>query len=46
LLNSRLGVGPILFRYWTGRYARGGSQMIVSNGVGNVFPIRINAPPN
>jgi uncharacterized protein len=44
MLNSRVGVGPILFRYWTGHYMRGGSQMIVSNGIGNVFPVRVNAP--
>jgi hypothetical protein len=44
MLNSRHGVGPILFRYWSGLYQRGQSQMIVSNGIGNIFPIRINAP--
>jgi predicted MPP superfamily phosphohydrolase len=44
MLGGRLGVGPALFRYWSGHYTRGRSQMIVSNGVGNVFPIRINAP--
>lgn len=44
MLDRRHGVGPILFRYWSGLYARRGSQMIVSNGVGNVFPIRVNAP--
>jgi predicted MPP superfamily phosphohydrolase len=44
MLDSRHGVGPALFRYWSGLYTRGRSQMIVSNGVGNWFPIRINAP--
>jgi uncharacterized protein len=44
MLDSQHGVGPILFRYWSGLYQRGHSQMIVSNGVGNVFPLRINAP--
>jgi predicted MPP superfamily phosphohydrolase len=43
MLDSRHGVGPALFRYWSGLYSRGRSQMIVSNGVGNWFPIRINA---
>jgi len=43
-LDSHRGVGSVLFRYWSGLYTRGRSQMIVSNGVGNVFPIRINAP--
>ena len=44
MLDSEHGLGPALFRYWSGLYARGRSQMIVSNGVGNWFPIRINAP--
>jgi hypothetical protein len=44
MLDSRHGVGPALFRYWSGLYARGGSQLVVSNGVGNWFPIRVNAP--
>ena len=44
MLDSQHGLGPALFRYWSGLYTRGGSQMIVSNGVGNWFPIRINAP--
>jgi uncharacterized protein len=44
MLNQRHGVGPFMFRYWSGLYRRGGGQMIVSNGVGNWFPLRINAP--
>jgi predicted MPP superfamily phosphohydrolase len=44
MLDSNFGVGPALFRYWSGLYKRGQSQLIVSNGVGNMFPIRINAP--
>jgi predicted MPP superfamily phosphohydrolase len=44
MLDSQHGFGPALFRYWSGLYTRGRSQMIVSNGVGNWFPIRINAP--
>jgi predicted MPP superfamily phosphohydrolase len=44
MLNERCGFGPVLFRYWSGHYARGRSRMIVSNGVGNWFPLRINAP--
>jgi len=44
MLNERCGFGPALFRYWSGHYVRGGSQLIVSNGVGNWFPLRINAP--
>ena len=44
MVDSKHGVGPALFRYWSGLYTRGRSQLIVSNGVGNWFPIRINAP--
>jgi predicted MPP superfamily phosphohydrolase len=44
MLDKNLGIGPALFRYWSGFYKRGESQLIVSNGVGNMFPIRINAP--
>jgi predicted MPP superfamily phosphohydrolase len=44
MLNEQLGFGPALFRYWSGLYTRGESQMIVSNGVGNWFPVRTNAP--
>jgi predicted MPP superfamily phosphohydrolase len=44
MLNDREGVGPIIFRYWSGRYVRGASQLIVSNGVGNWLPLRVNAP--
>ena len=44
MLDRNMGVGPALFRYWSGFYKRGESQLVVSNGVGNTFPIRINAP--
>jgi uncharacterized protein len=44
MLDRNIGVGPTLFRYWSGFYKRGESQLIVSNGVGNMFPVRINAP--
>ncbi|HEY2107112.1 MAG TPA: hypothetical protein VGH29_15040, partial [Candidatus Binataceae bacterium] len=42
--NERAGFGPALFRYWSGLYTRGASKLIVSNGVGNWFPLRTNAP--
>jgi predicted MPP superfamily phosphohydrolase len=42
--NERAGFGPAMFRYWSGLYTRGGSRLIVSNGVGNWFPLRTNAP--
>src|SRR5467141_3592125 len=44
MLNEQLGFGPALFRYWSGLYTRGRSKLIVSNGVGNWFPLRMNAP--
>jgi predicted MPP superfamily phosphohydrolase len=44
MLNEALGFGPAMFRYWSGLYERGASRMIVSNGVGNWFPLRVNAP--
>ena len=44
MLNEKCGFGPVLFRYWSGRYQRGRSNLVVSNGVGNWYPIRINAP--
>src|SRR5256886_15489388 len=43
MLNEQLGFGPALFRYWSGLYRRGQSKLIVSNGVGNWFPLRVNA---
>ena len=44
MLNERLGMGSVMFRYWSGLYQKRTSTMIVSNGVGNWFPLRINAP--
>ncbi len=44
MLDRQHGVGSVLFRYWSGLYTRANSNLIVSNGVGNMFPVRINAP--
>jgi predicted MPP superfamily phosphohydrolase len=44
MLNEQAGFGPAMFRYWSGLYERRDSKLIVSNGVGNWFPLRINAP--
>jgi predicted MPP superfamily phosphohydrolase len=44
MLTETLGAGPLRFKYWTGRYDAPGSALIVSNGVGDWFPLRINAP--
>jgi predicted MPP superfamily phosphohydrolase len=42
--NERLGAGPILYRYWSGPYTRGDRSVVVSNGIGNWFPLRTRAP--
>jgi predicted MPP superfamily phosphohydrolase len=44
MLSRKLGFGPLMYRYWSGLYARGNSQLLVSNGVGNWFPLRVHAP--
>lgn len=44
MLGPNVGCGPMMFRYWSGLYRKNGSSLIVSNGVGNWFPLRINAP--
>jgi uncharacterized protein len=44
MLNAEMGFGPMMFRYWSGHYRRGDSHLIVSNGVGNWFPLRTRAP--
>ena len=44
MLNEETGFGPLMFRYWSGHYTQGDSHLIVSNGVGNWFPLRTRAP--
>ncbi|MGE5612582.1 MAG: metallophosphoesterase [Bacillota bacterium] len=44
MLTKDIGAGSLMFRYWSGLYQRGGSSLVVSNGVGNWFPLRVNAP--
>jgi predicted MPP superfamily phosphohydrolase len=44
MLNAETGFGPLMFRYWSGHYTRGDSHLIVSNGIGNWFPLRTRAP--
>jgi len=39
-----IGGGNLVFRYIWGPYHRGRSAMYVSAGVGNWFPVRLNAP--
>jgi hypothetical protein len=44
MLNPQVGAGPLMFRYWSGKYERSQSQLVVSNGVGHWFPLRTAAP--
>lgn len=44
MLTRDIGAGPIRFRYWQGLYQKPGAQLFISNGVGNWFPLRVNAP--
>ena len=47
MLGESIGFGPMLFRYWSGLYRKpgtGGASLVVSNGVGNWFPLRVGAP--
>lgn len=44
MLTPRYGVGPVMFKYWSGLYRQRDSALVVSNGVGNWFPIRTSAP--
>jgi uncharacterized protein len=44
IMFGDIGLGRIRFKYWSGRYQRGNTTMIVSNGCGDWFPCRIGAP--
>ena len=44
MLDEQHGLGPLRFRYWSGAYYRPGQALIVNNGVGNWFPLRVGAP--
>jgi len=43
-LFGDLGFGPLMYRYWSGAYRRNDSTIVVSNGIGNWFPLRLNVP--
>lgn len=43
-LSKNIGFGPLLYRYWSGLYRNSTSVCVVSNGAGNWFPLRANAP--
>ena len=44
MLTPNIGFGPMMYRYWTGLYRKGDNALVVSNGVGNWFPLRTSAP--
>lgn len=45
MATREFGAGSMMFRYWSGLYRKpNGSQLVVSNGIGNWFPLRVNAP--
>lgn len=44
MLTQDKGAGPLMFRYWSGLYRKAASQLVVGNGTGNWFPLRLHAP--
>ncbi|HSI33309.1 MAG TPA: metallophosphoesterase [Tepidisphaeraceae bacterium] len=44
MLAPNIGLGPLAYKYYSGLYERDRSRLVVSNGVGNWFPIRVGAP--
>jgi len=45
MLGDAVGFGPMMYRYWSGLYRKPeGAALVVSNGVGNWFPLRVGAP--
>ena len=44
MVTGELGCGPMIYRYWSGLYRKAARTLIVSNGVGNWFPLRTAAP--
>lgn len=44
MVTQGLGAGPAMFRYWSGMYQKLGRVLVVGNGTGNWFPLRVNAP--
>jgi uncharacterized protein len=44
MVNQDIGAGPAMFRYWSGLYQKGKQALVVSNGAGNWFPLRVNSP--
>lgn len=47
MANENIGFGPLMYRYWTGLYRKpdlANAALVVSNGVGHWYPIRLSAP--
>ena len=44
MLGKHFGPGAWFYRYYSGLYRKGNAHAFVSNGVGDWFPLRINAP--
>jgi hypothetical protein len=44
MMTQDFGAGSIRFRYTSGLYKKPRANLIVNNGLGNWFPLRINAP--
>lgn len=44
MLTQGFGAGSLMFKHWSGLYQKGNSSLVVSNGVGNWMPLRVNAP--
>ena len=44
MLTPNFGAGSAMFKYWSGLYRRQDAALVVSNGVGNWMPVRVNAP--
>jgi predicted MPP superfamily phosphohydrolase len=47
MANDNAGFGPLMYRYWSGLYQKpehNDASLVVSNGVGHWFPLRLNAP--
>jgi len=44
MFGDNIGLGRLRFKYCSGRFQRGATTMIVSNGCGDWFPCRIGAP--
>lgn len=44
MLTPHFGAGSLMFKYYSGLYQQGDSSLFVSNGIGNWFPLRVNAP--